>query len=281
MIAQHRDQYSVRMMCDVLEVARGGFYAWLKRPPSARARKDAELLVDIRQVHRRSRRSYGSPRIHNAIGAKHGCGRHRIARVMRENDVRAKQAKKFRRTTDSSHGKPVAENLLNRCFEAPERDRAWVSDITYLWTREGWVYLAVVIDLYSRMVVGWEVSSNIDAGPGRAGAPQGPGDETPGTRTDLPLGSRVAVRVRSRQGSSEGVACHVQHEPQGRLLGQRRGRELLRLAQGRVDLRPRLRYPYRRVPRRLRVRRRLLQHVPVPLDPRRDEPASVRASSRC
>jgi len=163
-IAHHRGQYPVRMMCRVLEVSRAGFYAWLGRSPSARARKDAEILVDIQQVHVRSRRSYGSPRVHLAIGTKHGCGRHRIARIMRENGVRAKPAKKFRRTTDSSHGKPVAENRLNRCFNVPEPDRAWVSDITYLWTREGWLYLAIVLDLYSRKVVGWEVSSSIDAG---------------------------------------------------------------------------------------------------------------------
>ena len=162
MIRQCRGAYTVELMCSALRVKPSGFYAWCKREPSERAKKDQEILTDIKVVHRRTRRSFGSPRVHLAIGEKHQCGRHRIARVMRENGIQAKPTKRFRRTTDSNHGFKVAANLLNRCFHAAEPDRVWVSDITCLWTREGWLYLAVTLDLFSRKVVGWATSRHID-----------------------------------------------------------------------------------------------------------------------
>ena len=162
MIRQCQGEYPVGLMCGALRVTPSGFYAWRKRELSERAVKDRQILVDIKAVHRRTRRSFGSPRVHLAIGEKHECGRHRIARIMRENGIEAKPKKRFRRTTDSRHGFAVAPNVLNRCFHVAEPDRVWASDITYLWTREGWLYLAVTLDLFSRKVVGWATSRHVD-----------------------------------------------------------------------------------------------------------------------
>ncbi len=158
-------------MCRVLEVSRSGFYAWLRRPESNRTKADRKLKVWIRAIHKRTRKSYGSPRIHEELKeleemkeANLTCGRHRVARLMREDGLRAKAGKKFKVTTDSNHKLPVAENLVQREFTVSEPNRVWVGDITYLWTREGWLYLAVLLDLFSRRVVGWSVSSRLKRG---------------------------------------------------------------------------------------------------------------------
>jgi len=127
--------------------------------------------VWIRAIHEGTRKSYGSPRIHEELKeleemkeANLTCGRHRVARLMREDGLRAKAGKKFKVTTDSNHKLPVAENLVQREFTVSEPNRVWVGDITYLWTREGWLYLAVLLDLFSRRVVGWSVSSRLKRG---------------------------------------------------------------------------------------------------------------------
>ena len=164
MIEAHRRQYRVQMMCRALSVTRSGYYAWRKRPESRRAQEDRRLLVEIRAIHRATRQSYGSPRITDDLKEKEiPCGRHRVARLMRENEIVGKQAKKFKpHTTDSKHTLPVAENLLDRRFDVGAPDRYWVSDITYIWTREGWLYLAATMDLYSRRIVGWSMSDSAD-----------------------------------------------------------------------------------------------------------------------
>lgn len=152
-------------MCRVLKVSRSGFYAWVRRPESRRTMENRKLLVEIKSVHERTRRSYGSPRIHAELTERGVvCGRHRVARVMRENGLIAKAAKKFKATTDSNHRLPVAENLLQRQFEVSEPNRAWVGDISYVWTREGWLYLAILLDLFSRRVVGWSIRDRLDRG---------------------------------------------------------------------------------------------------------------------
>ncbi|MGI8547487.1 MAG: IS3 family transposase [Gemmatimonadaceae bacterium] len=160
-IRDHASEFRVQLMCRVLEVSRAGYYAWKRRGPSQRAQADCSLTVRIRTVHVRSRKRYGSPRVHRELKAQ---GIHvsekRVARVMRTEDIRAKQPRKFRVTTDSSHAHPVAPNVLDRHFSVPEiiaPNRVWASDITYIPTREGWLYLAVVLDLFSRRVVGWSM----------------------------------------------------------------------------------------------------------------------------
>jgi putative transposase len=150
-------------MCDVLGVSRSGYYVWRKRPESNRKRRDRSLKARIRQVHQESRGTYGSPRIHRELRDQgETCGRHQVARLMREDGLKAKVKKRYKATTDSKHALPVAPNLLQRNFNPAAPDQVWASDITYIWTAEGWLYLAVVLDLFSRSVVGWSMSRRID-----------------------------------------------------------------------------------------------------------------------
>jgi len=149
-------------MCEVLKVSRSGYYLWLNRSESERSKANRRLLSEIRMAHDRSRRTYGSPRVTvelNESGVS--CSVNRVARLMRENGIRAKQRRKYRVTTDSKHNLSVAPNLLAREFTVDRPNAVWASDITYIWTSEGWLYLAGVVDLYSRMVVGWSMSSRI------------------------------------------------------------------------------------------------------------------------
>jgi len=143
-------------MCQTLEVGRKGFYAWLNRPESPRRQENRRLLVEIQAAHQKSRKTYGSPRIHAELNANgHVCGRHRVARLMRRHGIVSKHKRKFRATTNSVHSYPIAGNKLQRRFDVSEPNRYWVSDITYIPTREGWLYLAVTLDLFHRKVVGW------------------------------------------------------------------------------------------------------------------------------
>jgi putative transposase len=153
-IHDHATAHRVTTLCRVLRVSKAGYYAWVHRPPSARAVADIQLAAVVRMVHRTSRRTYGSPRIHaelQAQGERHSAKR--IARLMRTHGIRAKTRRRFRVTTDSHHPYPIAPNQLARTFgvaQVAAPNRVWVGDITYLTTREGWLYLAVVLDLASR-----------------------------------------------------------------------------------------------------------------------------------
>jgi len=154
-------------MCSVLKASKAGYYAWRKRKASYHDKRDEAITKTIVEIHRKSRKTYGSPRIHRAL-RKVGvsCGRKRVARLMRESDIEGRQRKRFRRTTDSNHQHPIAENVLNRRF-APREIGApnvtWAGDITYIWTMEGWLYLAVVLDLFSRRVIGWSMRHTMEA----------------------------------------------------------------------------------------------------------------------
>lgn len=149
-------------MCKSLGVSRAGFYAWLERPPSARAVENRALCEDIRVVFDESHQSYGSPRVYEEFrSAGKRIGRNRIARLMREAGLKAIVRRRFRTTTNSAHDLPVAENLLERCFESGRPNEAWVTDLTYVWTSEGWLYLAVVLDLFSRRIVGWSMARHM------------------------------------------------------------------------------------------------------------------------
>jgi putative transposase len=153
-------------MCSVLGAKKAGFYAWLRRQPSAREVRDDELRVKVVAIHGESRRRYGVPRVHAKLSElNERWGRKRVARLMREEGLRAKRRKAFvPKTTDSKHEYPIAETLVQRRFSPEEigaPNRCWAGDITYIRTREGWLYLAVVIDLFSRMVIGWSMSSSM------------------------------------------------------------------------------------------------------------------------
>jgi putative transposase len=155
-IRDHREAFPVGLMCETLEVGRSGFYTWLKRSESPRKQENRHLLMAIRVAHQKSRKTYGSPRIHAELNEKgHACGRHRVARLMRLHGIVSKHKRKFRVTTNSAHSYPVADNLLQRKFDVAKPGQCWVSDITYIPTREGWLYLAATLDLFHRKVVGW------------------------------------------------------------------------------------------------------------------------------
>jgi transposase InsO family protein len=143
-------------------VSRGGYYAWRKRSKSARQKENERLIPIVRAAHRKSKETYGARRIAIEVEA-HGspCGRTKAGTLMKLAGVAAKQKKKFKATTDSKHNLPIAPNLLNRQFEVKEPDTVYVSDITYIWTHEGWLYLAVILDLFSRQVVGWSLSNRM------------------------------------------------------------------------------------------------------------------------
>jgi len=152
-------------MCRALQVSVSGFYAWRQRDPSDRSRENDAILSEVRKIHRKYRRSYGSPRMSQELVALgHRCSRGRAERLMRANGIAAKPRKQFVTTTDSRHELPVAENLLNRDFAPSAPNQVWSSDITFVRTDRGWLYVAVTLDLYSRKVVGWATGSNIDTG---------------------------------------------------------------------------------------------------------------------
>jgi putative transposase len=165
-IAQHRDSYPVTLMCRVLQVARPGFYAWRRRPPSARVQADARLRVEIRALHAANRQRYGRPRIHRELRAQGvRVGAKRVGRLLRVEGLRTKRARRSVGTTQSAGGVPAAPNRLARRFavgQVPGRDRVWVADATACWTSQGWLYLAVVLDLASRRVVGWAAGPTLD-----------------------------------------------------------------------------------------------------------------------
>jgi putative transposase len=161
-VEEHRHEFSVRAMCRVLEVSPSRYYRWRRQPQSAREKENERLLGKIRAIHEESRRNYGSPKVYQKLRQQGEQVNHkRVEQLMKEHQIRAKRARKFKATTNSKHAHPVAENLLNREFQQAAPDRAWAGDITYVWTAEGWLYLAVFIDLYSRIVVGWSMSSRM------------------------------------------------------------------------------------------------------------------------
>jgi transposase InsO family protein len=161
-IGAEKVNYPVVILCRVMEVTTSGFYAWVKRGRSARAKKDQQLLDKIKAFHKASKGRYGSPRIFDDLrddGER--VGKKRVERLMRHNGIVGKRRRKFTCTTNSDHDKKVAPNLLKRQFDVDRPDGVWASDITQLWTPEGWWYLAIVLDLFARYVVGWAMSSRI------------------------------------------------------------------------------------------------------------------------
>ena len=159
-IAAEKALYPVRLLCTVLEVSRSGFYAWVDRPTPLKTTADARLLLEIRAALVRGRGAYGSPRIHRELRARGiRVGKKRIERLMRENGLVARQKRRFVHTTDSRHEHPIAPNLLDRHFDPKAANEVWAGDVTYIATGEGWLYLAVLLDLFSRRVVGWATSA--------------------------------------------------------------------------------------------------------------------------
>jgi putative transposase len=161
-IDAEKARYPLGVLCKTLGVSRPGYYAHARRGPSAHATRDVELGAKIANIHAGSRKRYGSPRVHDALreGGER-VSRKRVARIMKEQDLRGKRRRRFRVTTQSDHPFPIAGNVLARDFSCMKPDQKWVGDITYVWTREGWLYLAVLVDLFSRRVVGWSMSDSL------------------------------------------------------------------------------------------------------------------------
>ncbi len=161
-IQEHDRRYPIRLMCRTLAVSAAGYYAWRSRPESTRSVNTRTLLSAIRVIHQESRETYGSPSIWDVLIKQGYCvGEHRVARLMRVEGIRAKTVKKWRATTQSNPRLPVAENTLNRQFTVAHPNQVWAGDLTYVWTTEGWLYLAVILDLYSRLVVGWAMGHRL------------------------------------------------------------------------------------------------------------------------
>ena len=187
-IRDHAGRWPVRLMCRVLKVSASGYYAWRNRPESARAAANRKLLVDVRRLHAEHHRRYGSPRMHAALRAEgRTASRGRVARLMRRHGIRALAGRRFKPcTTDSRHYLPVAPNLLQQEFVAAAPNRVWLADITYIATGEGWLYLAAVLDLATRKIVGWSMRDHM--------------------RTELPLAALIMAAQRQRP--AEGLICH-------------------------------------------------------------------------
>ena len=161
-IDQAKKEFPASRLCRLMGVSQSGYFAWKDRPASRRQRDDLVMLVHVRSAYSLSNETYGSPRMVRELQDQgFAVGRRRIARLMRENGMHARQKRRFKRTTDSHHAFPVAPNIIAQDFAATGPNQKWGADISYIWTREGWLYLAVVIDLFARRVVGWAVSDRL------------------------------------------------------------------------------------------------------------------------
>ncbi|HYJ31018.1 MAG TPA: IS3 family transposase [Allosphingosinicella sp.] len=187
-IRDHAGRWPIRLMCRVLEVSASGYYAWRHRPDSARVVANRALLADVRRLHGEHHGRYGSPRMHAALRAEgRTASRGRVARLMRRHGIRALAGRRFKPcTTDSRHDLPIAPNLLKQAFVASAPNRIWLADITYIATGEGWLYLAAVLDLATRKIVGWSMRDHM--------------------RTELPLAA--VMMAAQRQRPAEGLICH-------------------------------------------------------------------------
>ena len=162
-IDDHMEDFEVGRMCEIFEVSRSGYYTWKNRTVSSRQMKQQELTQAMKEIHQETREVYGSPRMHQELLDRgHEVSENTVAKLMKESGIQAKTRKKFINTTDSNHSRPVAENHLDRQFDTVTKsNEVWLSDITYIWTEEGWLYLAAVLDMYTRKVVGWSMAERM------------------------------------------------------------------------------------------------------------------------
>ena len=271
----------ITQRCGLLGVSRSGFYAWCTRQESRRAQHNQQLVAEMRRIHAEVDRTYGSPRMQQELVARgYACGRHRVARLMQRHGVRAKQARRFRVTTASDHGLPVAPNRLERQFTVAGPDRMWLADLTYVWTDEGWSYLAVVLDAYSRRIVGWALGARL-------------------TTALTLVALRAALQTRrpapgllhhSDQGTQYASAAYQAVLGQHGLVGsmsrrgdcwdKRGGGKLLSLGEDRAAVRSAVRHAARGAHRSARLHRAVLQPAAAALDARVSQPRAVRVANR-
>ena len=211
-IAAEKAEYPVTVLCRVLRVTRSGFYVWMKRGASARAKRLEEARLWIRRAFASSRETYGSPRLTKELHESgFVIGRNQVAREMRAMGLAARPPKRFCVTTDSNHDPAVAENLLDRKFQVAGPKQAWVTDITYVWTREGWLYLAVVLDLFARRVVGWALDTTLRTDLVRAALEMAVGRRLPaaGLLHHSDRGSQYASGDYRRRLAQLGLVCSM------------------------------------------------------------------------
>jgi len=231
-VAKHRGIWPVNWLCEALGVSRGGFYAWLTRPRSKRSRSDEELGAKVRVSFLASGRTYGAKRVwHDLLAEGISCGLHRIERLMR---LQALKARPRRRRLPPDLGErqvsAVAPNVLDRSFEASAPNRKWIADFTYVWTAEGWLYVAAVIDLFSRRVVGWSMSTAMTAQLVTDAPRDGNLAAGKARRVAASLRSRQPIYQRAVPAPDSRSRRHLLNEPLRQRVGQRRHGELLLLA---------------------------------------------------
>ena len=272
--ASYDDDWTVAEMCRVLEVSRSGFYGWRNRPTSERERNDRTLAIEIEAIWECSDRTYGAPRTHRWL-RKQGfrVGRKRVARIMRANDFEGESGRLKIRTTIVDRGATAASDLVGRDFNPIEPDTTWAGDITYLRTGEGWLFLATVIDLFSRRVIGWSVATHM-----RTSLVADALEMAVGTRgghvNDVVFHTDrgSAIHLRRLRRALRRPECYPVHGCHRCLLGQRRSRGLLRNPQTGAGQPAPLDDPNRRPKRPNPLDRRLVQQPPPPLDPRLQQP---------
>jgi putative transposase len=268
-IEQHGGTWPVRLMCRVLGVSASGYDAWRSRPESQRARENRALLADVQRLQERHKGRYGSPRMHAALRAEgRGVSRGRIERLMRRQGIRALAGRRYRPcTTDSDHPLPVAPNLLQQTFVAAAPNRVWLADITYLATGEGWLYLAAVLDLATRKVVGWAMREHMRTELTLAALMMAAQRQRPaaGLICHSDRGSQYAAEAYRSQLAS--IGAHASMSRTGWGSRQRSDGELLPHAQSRTRPSALLGNPRRGTSRPVRLHRGLLQSTAPPLSP--------------
>ena len=273
-IEQHAAVYPVRLMCRVLEVSPSGYYASRSRPESPRIAANRQLVAEIRRIEARHQGRYGSPRMHAALRAHgHRCSRGRVERLMRRHRIRALAGRRYRPcTTDSRHHLAIAPNLLAQRFEAPAPNRVWLADITYIATGEGWLYLAAVLDVATRKIVGWAMRDHMRTELALSALMMAVQRQRPGRGLDPPLRQGQPIRGRGLCRATRCGRCRAVHEPHRQLLRQCTHGKLLPHAEGRARPPASLGHPRRGPTRPVRLHRRLLQSRPHPLRPRVSHP---------
>ena len=273
-IAKHRSVWPVAWLCEALGVSRSGFHAWLKRGPGARSREDDAIMPAVRASFVASARTYGARRVwRDVLEAGFSCGLHKIERLMRAQALRARPRRRALPKDDGERSaSAIAPNVLDRQFTADQPNRKWIADFTYVWTAEGWLYVAAVIDLFSRRVVGWSMKAEMNAqlvtdallmAIWRRGQP---GCAAASLRPRQPIHERAVPAADGRQ------RRRLFDEPIRKRLGQRRHGKLLFVAENRADRPKGLPYAGRRQGRRVRLHREILQHDPQALDHRLSQP---------
>ena len=280
-IDAHRARYPVPAMCELLEVSRSGYHAWRGRGPSPREQENERLLMQIRAIHLASDGNYGSPRVHEELREQGNVvSLNRVRRLMKKHGIAARHRRKFRATTDSRHKLPVAPNRLGQDFVAERPDQVWLTDVTYIWTDEGWLYLACVLDLYSRLIVGWAMSERNDrhlviAALGMAYFQRRPAR---GLVHHSDRGSVYCSHDYQKLLKQYGMVCSMSRK--GDLLRQCADGELVQDPEGRVGERAALRYAHPGALGGLFLRRDLLQSASPSLFPGIRVAARIRAPLR-